>query len=114
MRDLPRGLLEMSKSTGLSYNIGYLIKEKLFCPVCPDLQVLSVPTYEVYLQRPHYEIPRLQRSSCSLCSPQFVLIIKIICIDPITIYLGCNVPPIFHINSSSVSDWCSLPFLFVT
>ena len=37
--------------------------------------------------------------------------VDIICIDHITSYLAHNIRPIFHIYSSSVSDWCipSLP-----
>ena len=35
-----------------------------------------------------------------------VLVMDIVCIGRITSYLACNVCPIFHIYSSSVSDWC--------
>ena len=40
----------------------------------------------------------------------FVLIVDIICIDPITGYLSCNVRNIFHIYSSSVNAWCITSF----
>ena len=41
----------------------------------------------------------------------FVLVVDIICIGRITSYLARNVHPIFHIYSSSVSDWCKLELL---
>ena len=55
----------------------------------------------------------------------FVLVVDIIFIGQIMSYLGRNVFPIFHIYSSSVSDWCinyfpvcnlicfSIPFYFL-
>ena len=44
------------KGAELSYKLGYLIMAALFCPVCPERQVLSVPISEVYLHCSHYEL----------------------------------------------------------
>ena len=52
------GFHATNKGAELGYKIGYFITAALYFPVCPYCQGLSASIFEVYLHRPHYELPR--------------------------------------------------------
>ena len=113
------GCHAMSKGVELLYNICYLITEAFFPLFILFILFFLIPKFYLY-QFPCFiftgniMICLVRNVLAYIYFPtiitvphSFVLVVDIICIDPITSYLDSHVGPIFHIYSSIVNSWFS-------